>query len=289
MEVLFCVCLLTIIHYFLFGKKRIIVHKLSILQYSNDIPEHSILETSDRNTTMTIDYKLHEYNFATGADYRARVQYQRVIDLDGVINEMAMHNTGISRAIMMAVFQEFFKTLLYLLLQGHKIVTPFGVFGVTIKGTFETPDDKFDSRRHTLELTITPGDQLKQDFAAKARVRKRRLKLPQPELNQCLTVTDSTSGSLIPGRMASIQGRNLKFDLSDPTQGIFLTPVKSNQNPESIGPPIRVEDVGHNKGRKLIFVVPLDLPAGTYRLEVCARFGRHSLRTGQLGKLLIVA
>ena len=34
---------------------------------------------------MSSDYKLHEYNLPTGADYRARVQHQQTRNLDDVI------------------------------------------------------------------------------------------------------------------------------------------------------------------------------------------------------------
>ncbi|MCB0192231.1 MAG: DUF4469 domain-containing protein [Anaerolineae bacterium] len=239
---------------------------------------------------MTIDYKLHEYNFAAGGDYRARVQHQRTIDLDGVIDAMAMHNSGLSRALMVGVFYEFLRTLVFLLVDGHKIETPFATFKITIKGTFTSPDDQFDSRRHTVEIAITPGNQLQKDFAAEAKPRKCHLKVAQPMISRCTNGNSPTATTtLTAGRMAGIQGRNLKFDLNDPTQGIFLTPVKGYQDPTPLGPPVRVEDVGHNKGRKLVFVVPPDLPPGAYRLEVCARFGRHSLRTGHFDKLLTVA
>lgn len=238
---------------------------------------------------MAIDYKLHEYNLPSGADYRARVQHQRVIDLDGVIRTMGQYQSGISRAIMAAVLEAFLKTLISLLLDGYKVVTPFAVFSITIKGTFTSPEDKFDHRRHKLELLITPGDLLKDGFEQEARATKRKLVLPHPRLDRCTQVSAPADAStLYPGRMASLHGANLKFDLHDPDQGIFLTPVQSSAAPEPVGPPIRVEDVGHNKGRKLVFVVPADLPPGAYRLEVRARFGRHTVRAGQLSKVLVV-
>ena len=110
---------------------------------------------------MSIDYKLHEYNLPSGADYRARVQHQRTLDLDDVINHMVTFNSGLSKAIMIAVFGEFLRTLIFLLVDGYKIETPFAVFSITIKGTFASPDDKFDYQRHKIELNIAVGDPLK--------------------------------------------------------------------------------------------------------------------------------
>ncbi|MCB0211833.1 MAG: DUF4469 domain-containing protein [Anaerolineae bacterium] len=238
---------------------------------------------------MAIDYKLYEYNLPSGADYRAKVDHSGVIDLDGVIEEMTIHHTGISQAIMVAVFREFLKTLVYLLIRGNKVVTPFAVFSLTIKGPFTSPDDQFDRQRHRLEIAITPGDELESGFAGKARTQKKPVLLRYPTLNQCTDAATDTTDSLTPGRMASLKGLYLKFDERDPSQGIFLTSVSDPDSLDPLGPPVRVEDIGHNKGRKLVFGVPPDLPPGLYRLEVRARFGKHTLRTGHLDKVLRVA
>ncbi|MCB0168428.1 MAG: DUF4469 domain-containing protein [Anaerolineae bacterium] len=238
---------------------------------------------------MSIDYKLHPYSFAGGDDYRARVEYNKVVDLDFVIKAMEVHNPGFGPSIMVAVFKEFLTTLIYLLLQGYKIVTPFAVFSLTIKGTFTSPDDHFDHQRHRLEITVAPGDPLKNGFKGEATARKRPLKLPYPTISRCTNLADpDLESSLTPGRMADLRGYNLKFDQKDPSQGIFLTPVSHPDSLDPLGPPIRVEDIGHNKGRKLVFVAPADLPPGLYRLEVRARFGRHSLRSGHLSNVLTV-
>lgn len=238
---------------------------------------------------MSIDYKLHEYNLPSGADYRARVQHQRTLDLDDVINHMAARNSGISKAIMIVVFGEFLKTLITLLVDGYKIETPFAVFSITIKGDFTSPDDKFDHQRHKIELNIAVGDPLKDGFAGQLRPRKRQMVLPHPIISRCTSGSAPTASNVLwPGRIATIHGTGLKFDENDPSQGIFLTPVQSSADPQPMGSPLRIDDVGHNKGRKLVFVVPPDLPPGLYQLEVRARFGRHTVRTGQYSQVLIV-
>ena len=65
---------------------------------------------------MTIQYKLFENHLPNGADlYQARVAYNRVVDLDGVIEPMDYRSSSITRADMLAVLEDFYQALLMLL------------------------------------------------------------------------------------------------------------------------------------------------------------------------------
>ena len=124
---------------------------------------------------MTIPYKLFENHLPNGADsYRARVAYNRVVDLDGVIETMDYRGSTLTRADMLAVLEVFHETLLKLLLEGNKVKTPFGVYGMTVKGNFENSLDRFTARRHRLEITTKSGERLQQEFARKARAKKKK-------------------------------------------------------------------------------------------------------------------
>ena len=232
---------------------------------------------------MTIPYKLFENHLPNGGDsYRARVAYNRVVDLDGVIETMDYRGSTITRADMLAVLEVFHETLLKLLLEGNKVKTPFGVYGLTVKGNFENSLDRFTARRHRLEITTKPGERLQREFARRARAKKKNANRPHPIPVRYRNLGNTEAdGILSPGRMAQVTGHRLKFDPDDSEQGIFLIPAKN-------GEVIRINDIARNKGRELIFMVPSDLPVGLYILEVRAIFGRHSLRTGRLEEKLIV-
>jgi hypothetical protein len=66
---------------------------------------------------------------------------------------------------------------------------------------------------------------------------------------------------------------------ADPVQGLFFRAAD--------GSATRVEDVGWNKDRHLLFIVPA-LPAGDYGMEVRAVVGACGLRVGVLGTVLHV-
>jgi hypothetical protein len=234
---------------------------------------------------------LHTNHLHKGGDfYQARVVYQRVVVLSEVNDMMTLHGSSLTRADMLAVFEVFLQVLLRLLLQGARVVTPFGEFGLTIKGNFESAGEQFNARQHRIEIHIKPGERLAGDFKRQAKVQKTEATLPHPTPQDCTNLADPEAAAdhLIPGQMARVSGHNLKFDPADPEQGVFLIPLKAGSDSERSGPAIRVGSVGHNKSRQLLFVVPPELAPGSYRLEVRAVFGRSSLRAGQLPQVLRV-
>jgi hypothetical protein len=240
---------------------------------------------------MTIKYHLHKNHLPNGANFfRARVEYQRVADLEGVLDQMISQNSSITRADMLAVFEDFLLALLQLLLQGVRVVTPFGEFGLTIKGSFEGEQDKFNARRHQIELVLKPGKRLEREFKRQATARKVEGKVPYPTPRLYANLADpSATGRLAPGQMAQVTGHWLKFDPADERQGLFLIPLTGGVDSPPAGAGIRVNQVGHNTSRKLIFLVPPDLALGAYRLEVRAVFGVDSLRTGRWQEVLLVS
>jgi hypothetical protein len=240
---------------------------------------------------MTIKYHLHKNHLPNGADaYRARVAYQRVVDLEGVLDQMVSQNSSITRADMLAVFEDFLLALLRLLLLGARVVTPFGEFGLTIKGSFASEQDKFQAGRHQIELVLKPGKRLEREFKRQARARKVESKVPYPTPWRYTNLADPAAADrLTPGQMARLTGHWLKFDPTDERQGLFLLPLTAGSDSTPSGPAVRVSQVGHNTSRKLIFLTPPDLSPGPYRLELRAVFGLDQLRTGRLPQLLLVA
>ncbi|MCB0191784.1 MAG: DUF4469 domain-containing protein [Anaerolineae bacterium] len=236
---------------------------------------------------MSIDYHLHEYRLASGSDYRARVQYRQTIDYDGMLDLMQAQHPDLSPAEARVVFDVFIKTLLPLLMDGNRVVTPFGTFGITLKGNFNALTDKFDARKHRFEITIKPAPKLQKAFARQAHPHKVETPKRVPKLDEYIHVADPAAyNQLSPGHMARLLGNNLKFNPDDPEQGIFLLAMKNGRR-DAEQLPIRIAQIGTNKSKELLFLIPADLPPNVYQLEVRARFGKH-LRIGQLSRLLMV-
>ena len=73
--------------------------------------------------------------------------------------------------------------------------------------------------------------------------------------------SDTRNGQLTPGNIAQIRGSRLKFDISDPAQGIYLIAADGLET--------KVTTIARNMPAQLDFLVPV-LISGEYKLEVRA-------------------
>ena len=237
---------------------------------------------------MSINYNLHEYRLANGSDYRARVKYRQTVNTVELLAMMHARHPHLSQAEMRVVFEALTETLLPLLLDGNRVVTPMGTYGITIKGGFDAVTDRYVEGRNCFEMTIKPNPEMQEAFARQARPHKVEPAKPTPMLHEYVNVADpSAHDRLLPGNMARLLGDKLKVNPNDPEQGIFLLAMKNGRR-DVDQPPIRINQLGINTDKELLFLVPPDLPPGAYRVEVRARFGKD-LRSGQLRDILTVA
>ena len=101
---------------------------------------------------------------------------------------------------------------------------------------------------------------------------------PQPVLQVFKDLKSKTvNESFTPGQIASLQGSLLKFDESDPDQGIFFIGGDKSET--------RVTDVVKNKPSELMFFVPDSLITGTFQVELRTIFKNY--KTMRKGRLLI--
>ena len=224
---------------------------------------------------MPIRYALHP-NKLTGNpdDYMAIVHFTRSVDEAAVIERMIQQGSTITKADILAVLQAHHQTIISLVLEGFKVVTFTAIYGASIKGIFKREWDSYNANRHRLEPQVSAGAGLRQAVHRQGRAAKLESVTPSPHP---VEYTDVNSGSrddrVTSGGMARLSGYRLKFDPSDPEQGIFFVAAG--------GTTTRVEVVAQNKPRHLIFMVPAGLSPGPYALVVRATF-KGKLRQGEL-------
>lgn len=241
---------------------------------------------------MTTDYIIQPNSLGTIENpCRAAIEYTGTIDLGGIFDVMVFRGSSINKADMLGVFEDLRDTVVLELLDGKKVKTPLGIIGISIHGGFVSEDDVFDPSRHRIDIHITPGEHLRDAVIKHLQVKKqeRVIPSPSPRIYTNPSLEEQETNLLTPGGMARISGYRLKFDNADMEQGIFLLPLDPNNKPDAGRLTVRIAVVGRNKGRELLFMVPADLAAGAYALEVKARFGTTKLRTGSLEQILSVA
>lgn len=236
-----------------------------------------------------IKFGLYPHAIAEGEEesYRAIVHSQGTLDLEDVIEMMIDRGSTITTVDALAVLREFFSTVIKLMLMGYRIATPLAIFGLSIRGLFQSPLDSFDTAIHTPEPTITPTKYFRGLIKTQAKLQKKKVAVAHPQLAQCINHNNGDGNNVLtPGGGAELLGDYLKFDPADEEQGIFLVPTNGNGTGDQT--PSRVEVTMRNTNGNLIFMVPAGLTTGEYRLEVRARFGQE-LRIGAYKEVLTVS
>ncbi|GHV61479.1 hypothetical protein FACS1894195_2050 [Bacteroidia bacterium] len=157
----------------------------------------------------------------------------------------------------------------------------------SIAGVFNGMGDNFDPLRHVVKVNLNQGAALR--LAAK-RIKPKKVQVADP-IPYIVEVKDILSGSvndhLTAGGVIQLRGSRLRFIDDDYSNGIFIIPVAD-------APEMRLSVVVENKPARLITLLPSNLVAGEYQLEVRSTFvhgGKPSqtLKVGRFGKTLTAA
>ena len=234
-----------------------------------------------------LKYSLRE-NLLTPApdDYMAQVADVRSYTLDEIIDLMMEKGSTLTRADTKAVLQVYGEVVSAIIKDGSAVNTPLMNTSMSISGVFDGANDSFDKKRHTVNLNITAGTLLR-DAVTKVKCEKTEGVSTDPYITE---VTDIVSGKtnevLTKGGIVQITGSRLKFDAKDASQGIFFVPETGN--------PVRASVIAENKPARLMAIIPADLAAGTYYIEVRTKIIGSSqksktLKTGKFDKPLTPA
>jgi len=213
--------------------------------------------------------------------YIAKVKQWAKTDLDDIMDYMVAEGTGLTRPQALAYFEKLMQSIEHFIEIRGSVTTPLFRIQTTISGVFRNKGDKFDPKRHHINLRIAPGTRLENI--------KNRLKLEKennPERTPYPVVfidvaSNTTNGLATPKNIAKIKGHDLKFDPKDLRQGIFFVPENSSAN-------VRANYYTSIKTTELDFLVP-PLPPGNYTIVVQAIMRMHkSVKGGALQKLITV-
>ncbi|EMB45660.1 DUF4469 domain-containing protein [Treponema denticola] len=186
--------------------------------------------------------------------------------------------TTLTRADVAATLQVYGEVVSAIIKDGSAVNTPLMNTSMSISGVFDGANDSFDKKRHTVNLNITAGTLLR-DAVTKVKCEKTEGVSTDPYITE---VTDIVSGKvnevLTKGGVVQLVGSRLKFDAKDTAQGIFFVPETGN--------PVRAAVIAENKPARLMAIIPADLAAGTYYIEVRTKYANATkqLKTLKIGR-----
>ena len=233
-----------------------------------------------------LKYALRE-NLLTAApdDFMAQVQDVRSYTLDEIIDLMMDKGTTLTRADVAATLQVYGEVVSAIIKDGSAVNTPLMNTALSISGVFDGANDSFDKKRHTVNLNMTAGTLLR-DAAAKVKCEKTEAAGTDPYITEVTDiVTGTVNTTLTKGGVVQLVGARLKFDAKDTAQGIFFVP--------ETGEAVRAAVIAENKPARLMAIIPADLAAGTYYIEVRSKHSGggkplKAVKAGRFAKPLTV-
>ena len=233
-----------------------------------------------------LKYSLRE-NLLTPApdDYMAQATDVRSYTLDEIIDLMMEKGTTLTRADVAATLQVYGEVVSAIIKDGSAVNTPLMNTSMSISGVFDGANDSFDKKRHTVNLNITAGTLLR-DAVTKVKCEKTEGVSTDPYITEVTDiVTGTVNTTLTKGGVVQLVGARLKFDAKDTAQGIFFVPETGN--------PVRAAVIAENKPARLMAIIPADLAAGTYYIEVRSKHSGggkplKAVKAGRFAKPLTV-
>lgn len=211
-------------------------------------------------------------------DYMAQTADVRSFSLDEIIDLMMQKGSTLTKADTKAALQVYGEVVSALIKDGAAVNTPLMNTSLSISGVFNGATDSFDKKRHSVNLNLTAGPLLK-DAAAKIKCEKTEAADTNPYITE---VTDVVSGKvnevLTAGGIVQLVGARLKFDPKDAAQGLFFVP--------ETGEAVRATVIAENKPARLMAIIPADLPAGNWYVEVRTKYtvGGKPLKKAKIGR-----
>ena len=234
-----------------------------------------------------LKYSLRE-NLLTPApdDYMAQVTDVRSYTLDEIIDLMMDRGSTLTRADVTATLQIYGEVCSSIIADGSAVNTPLMNSSMSIAGVFEGAGDSFDRKRHTINLNLSAGTLLR-EAVTKVKTEKTESANTAPYITEVVDiVSGKVNESLTKGGVVQLTGSRLKFDAKDDAQGIFFVPES--------GTPVRAAVIAENKPARVMAIIPADLPAGTYFIEVRTKLLEgnkpgKTLKVGRFNKKLTAA
>lgn len=150
--------------------------------------------------------------------------------------------------------------------EGKSVVDGVGQYIVTIRGSFLGENAQFDPEKHSLGVSYTPGQLLRNQLKA-VKVICNGLAQTGPVIN---SITDSTTGSIsqviTSGGPAVINGSGIKLVGEDPSVGVYLT------KDEEGAQPIKIALVVHNAPSQLTVMLPTIEAGKLYALSITTQY-----------------
>jgi hypothetical protein len=220
-------------------------------------------------------------------DLFARVASERTVKTKEICeSSVSRGGADISAAAIEHAVTLFLKEMAYLLCDGFSVNTGYFTATVLIKEPFDSPTEKFDTKKHYVLFDFHQGTLLRKELEF---VEVEILGVADTTLH-VVQVTDVKTGSvndlLTPNRNLRIAGSKIKIVGTDESIGVYFVNQDTTERTK-----VDPSEFVTNNPSELIIVIPA-LLSGTYKLEVTSQYAVGSIlkepRTTVFDRMLTV-
>ena len=189
------------------------------------------------------------------------IRSSNAVGRDYIVNLMSRKNTTVSRQDIISVLDLFAETVKDLMSQGFSIET--GLFNsfITMKGKFESEDDLFDPRVHSLKINMTPDPSVIKYVTTFAELRKIKNKTLLPEIKTVYDYATRTTNEFItPGHTVELIGTDLNMEADNETHGLYIKNT-------ILGADVKITTIHKQTKLRIVFTVPENLEPEEYEIE----------------------
>jgi hypothetical protein len=220
-------------------------------------------------------------------DFIARVSSERSLSVNDICESAATRGgADISAAAMEHAVNLWLREMGYRLCDGFSINTGWFTASTHIRGVFDSPNETFNSEKHTVLFEFHQGSLLRKELES---VSVDILGVADSSL-YISHVTDVKTGSvndiITPNRNLRISGHKLKIAGGDEANGVYFINQDTQERTK-----VDATDIVISNPAELLIIVPA-LAAGAYKVEVTTQYGGTTPlkepRTAALDKILTV-
>jgi len=210
-----------------------------------------------------IQYSLRENPFSKGDDdkYIASMRRREVLDQEDLIEAMVWKNTTLTRQDILGVLDLMKETVQEKLMEGHRVYTDFFKAAVSIKGSFRSEKDRFDDRRHRVEVSLNPASEFCKSFSRSwVKVERIHPRDRHSFVNYCYDyATRTRDRTLTAGGLVELKG-----DFFIARKAVTRVVLCRGDSLKGL-PPLQIHEITKNK---ILLSLPAGLEEGVYHIDI---------------------
>jgi len=225
----------------------------------------------DDNILHKIRVNLYE-NYLTDNpnDYSAKVISERSLSVKEICQTAVKRGGAASTAEAMEHnVGLFLKEMAYQLMDGYSVNTGYFTANTTVRGVFNSSDEHFDPKKHSILFRFNQGDLLRKEIP-NVSVQVMGAGDTSIQISHVIdTKTGSVNDLITPNGTLKIKGGKLKIVGDSPQVGVYFQREDNTEGEDAVK--VAENDIVVNNPSELIVVIP-PLEHGSYKLVIRTQF-----------------